>query len=678
MKRVLSILWYRIIGAIFRMFPIKRNRIVFGCFYGKGFGDNPKYIAEELLRRGGYELIWFVKRGLKSDEFPYGIKIVKRGTFSELFYLSTSKVWIDNARKPLGVRKRKKQFYIQTWHSSLRLKKIERDAEKSLDKDYIDAAKNDSSMIDLLVSGCRFSTEIYKNSFWYSGKIIECGTPRCDYLLANNDEECKNRIASRFGIDPKKKIILYAPTFRKNEAEEVYLDCGQLSKKLGNDYVVLVRMHPNTHLDVKQYKRVVNVSNYPDIQELLCGSDFLITDYSGCCFDMMIARKPCVLFVPDIDEYIRSNREMYFSLEELPFKKAKTVSGLVKTIINFDCRGYSSAIEKFCCKIGLKESGNATMEVCNIIENEITIKKKTIVNRMVSFAGKIRFYLVKRILFFNIRNKNIQNLAYREHCYSRLNRRYALIVDKFENRDKLEKPSNKIWFCWLQGLENAPKLVKECYSSLRKNMPNGMELIVLTKDNYSDYVSFPFYIVDKYKKGYICSAHFSDLLRLELLRKYGGLWIDSTVFVSSKINKDFFNNELFVFKNLSLNRNEELSVRASNWLIYSKYPSNNILCLTQKLLYTYWRENNIAVNYHIFHLFFTMASKKFVDDWERVPTFSNIPPHLLQFELNNEFSVERWNQIKSGSSFHKLNHRIKSEDSKSFYSKLICGELENE
>ena len=118
--------WYRWIGAIFRILPIKKGRIVFMNFFGKGYGDNPKYICEELIKHNNnnLELLWFVKKDTLGD-FPDKVKVIPRGTLKELYYLSTANVWVDNSRKHLGVKKRKKQLYIQTWHGGIALKKIE-------------------------------------------------------------------------------------------------------------------------------------------------------------------------------------------------------------------------------------------------------------------------------------------------------------------------------------------------------------------------------------------------------------------------------------------------------------------------------------------------------------------------------------------------------------------------
>lgn len=282
-------------------------------------------------------------------------------------------------------------------------------------------------------------------------------------------------------------------------------------------------------------------------------------------------------------------------------------------------------------------------------------------------------YISRNIRYFNVVNSNIIALAERERCYRKLKRKYRKILmnDKpISNDEKMIEKSNKIWICWFQGIENAPELVKTCYNSVLKNYKDK-EIIVLTEENYKKYVDIPEYILKKWKKGYISFAHFSDILRIELLSKYGGLWLDSTIFTTNKSDLVFNDDiELFVYKQVDLDRKNPLTVVASNWLIYAN-RDNNIINLTKKLLYQYWKEYNHAINYNIFHIFFKFATEVYQDEWKNVPTFNNISPHILQFELYEEFNDKRFEQIKNMSDFHKLNWRIKSENKNSFYNYIV-------
>lgn len=289
------------------------------------------------------------------------------------------------------------------------------------------------------------------------------------------------------------------------------------------------------------------------------------------------------------------------------------------------------------------------------------------------FLIKAIQYISRNIRYFNVVNPNIIALAERERCYRKLKRKYRKILINDEpiiNDEKIIEKSNKIWICWFQGIENAPELVKACYNSVLKNYKDK-EIIVLTEENYKKYVDMPEHIIKKWEKGYITFAHFSDILRIELLSKYGGLWLDSTIFTTKRSELVFNENiELFVFKQVDLDRKNSLSVVASNWLIYAN-KNNNIINLTKKLLYYYWKDYNYAINYNIFHIFFKLATEVYKDEWKNVPTFNNISPHILQFELNDDFQEIRFNEIKNMSDFHKLNWRIKSENKNSFYNYIV-------
>ncbi len=281
------------------------------------------------------------------------------------------------------------------------------------------------------------------------------------------------------------------------------------------------------------------------------------------------------------------------------------------------------------------------------------------VDKFLNLYRKGKVVILRNIKFFNIKNKIVKNLAYREYCYNKLYKQYKYVLKKdYELKER--ENADIIWTCWFQGIENAPLLVKKCLDSMKKHI-RGKKIIIITEKNYNQYVTIPDYIIKKWKKGIISYAHFSDLIRLELLNKYGGLWLDSTIYLTDDIlfeNPDF---SLFVFQNVQLNTSDMTSVIASNWLIYS-CKSNPILLTSRDLLFEYWKKNNKTINYNIFHLFFTMAAKKYKDIWDEMPIFNNINPHMLQFELLNNFKLKRWNQLKKMSPIHKLNHRIDEKD----------------
>lgn len=301
----------------------------------------------------------------------------------------------------------------------------------------------------------------------------------------------------------------------------------------------------------------------------------------------------------------------------------------------------------------------------NIIKH---IKNRTIFNIIIE---KVFF---KFINFFT-KNENTTTLYIQNHNFIKLKNKYKKYIQNYKVNLKKEK-SNKIWFCWLQGFDKAPDLVKACYNSLVENMPDN-EIIFLSEGNISQYIKFPDFINKKYLEGKIGRAHYSDLLRISLLCEYGGTWIDSTVLCTSKdFSKFIINQPFFVFKQVDLNRKGIQPIVASNWLISSE-KNNEICLLTRDLLFNYWKKNNYAKDYFIFHFFFTMATEKYSNIWNSLPTFNNINPHILQFELNNKYTVERWNQITNYSGFHKLNHHLNYNCEDTNYSMILKKYINN-
>lgn len=369
----------RICWIMYSIHPINENKIVICNYYGRGFSDNAKYIAMECIKRKlDYDIVWLVSNMEKNEEFPGSIRLVKYGSFKAIKELATARIWIDNSRKNYYTRKRKKQLYIQTWHGGIALKKIEKDAENALNKSYVKFAKKDSENADVFISNSKFNTNMYENAFWYDGEVLECGVPRND-LLFNNVKETTDKVKDFFNIDINKKIVMYAPTFRKDNNLDVYKfdyeKCIQeFNERFSEEYVMLIRLHPNvfhksTELNFNS-ENVLNASFYPDMQELLVAIDILITDYSSSMFDFMLTKKPCFIYASDIKNY-SDDRGFYFELKKLPFVISKSTEEMIRNIESFDKERYLDQVDKFLKEQGCVDDGNASSRVVDWIENNM-------------------------------------------------------------------------------------------------------------------------------------------------------------------------------------------------------------------------------------------------------------------------------------------------------------------
>lgn len=347
-----------------RMLPVRKNKIVISHFYGRGYGDNPRGIAEALLQQDRpLDIVWLC--GSPDEPLPDGIRRGSYGFFSRIFHLSTAKVWIDDCRK--GARcKKKNQIYLQTWHG-FALKRVEGDAISVLPEGYESYARRDAAQTDLMVAGSRFMEDCYRRAFWYTGPVACFGSPRND-ILFSPPAGLREKVYGTLRVPPEKKLVLYAPTFRANGSLEPYkLDAEKVinacQDRFGGEFAMLLRLHPNVADQAKHLSlgsgNVYPATAYPDIQELLAAADVVITDYSSLMFDFALTRRPVFQYAADIADY-RKDRDFNFPLEELPFPLAQNDEELERAVLDFDDGAYQKALERFFEKMGIREDGTAS------------------------------------------------------------------------------------------------------------------------------------------------------------------------------------------------------------------------------------------------------------------------------------------------------------------------------
>lgn len=375
-KRLMKGVFFHILPLLtLRIFPIDQRKVLIMNYEGKGFGDNGKYIAMALHHISSDIKIYWITDF--AETLPEYVTAVKKHSVDRLYHTATAKVWIDNSRKLSYIIKRKSQFYIQTWHGGIALKQVEKDAESHLDADYVCSAQKDSAMIDLMVSNSRFCTDMYRRAFWYDGEIMECGSPRVDILFSCSADQ-KKQIKEKLGFLAEDRIVLYAPTFRKDQGTSCYqLDFKRILKALSRDgkaWKFAVRLHPNIsgQADFLQYdSEIINATPYPDLYELMAVSDIVITDYSSLMFEAGFVKKPVFLFATDIEDY-KQDRNFYFDLDELPYPIATNNADLIKQIENFSESEYEAKVEAFNHSLGLKETGEASALVAERILEVMT------------------------------------------------------------------------------------------------------------------------------------------------------------------------------------------------------------------------------------------------------------------------------------------------------------------
>lgn len=250
-----------------------------------------------------------------------------------------------------------------------------------------------------------------------------------------------------------------------------------------------------------------------------------------------------------------------------------------------------------------------------------------------------------------------------------LSDRLAREVDDNKEWEQTEFPKI-IWWCWLQGLDQAPELTKNCLKSLKKQYPEYM-INVVTLDNLDHYLKLPRIIFDKYNRGWISGAHLSDVIRINLLAYYGGIWIDSTVFCSDdRMKKVIEESNMFMYQNLMTSNSQD--IKMSNWLMATK-KNNPFFLEVANVLNQYVESKNYFEDYFVCHVLLTLFAGKYTKIWNDMPVYNNINPHMMQYVMNDQFSEELYTRVLKNSSFHKLNRHVNLSDGDSFYNHLKEG-----
>ena len=382
MAKVFGNIFTLIIGCFTK---VQKGRIMCWAYSFKQYSCNPRYLTEYKNENNPeFEIFWVFRGDIDTSGIDRRIRCVRYKSLEYYKLVNTAEFFITNARTdPYRIywHKRPGQKYLMLWHGGVALKRIEKDAESQLSYSYLKKAKIDSKVCDLMISGCRFQTSLLKEKFWYDGEILERGIPRNDVFFKKESHVgMKERICRKYGISTESRLVLYAPTFRRDKSIEPYrINWSRIIPELtriysGEEVTVLLRLHPNLigKADTSSLindKAVIDVTRYHDMQELLCVADMLITDYSSSMFDITMLKKPCLLYATDIEKY---DRGYYFSFTELPFPLARNEEQLIENMQHFDKETYAGNVDRFFDRhIGLCEDGNASKAIADWLTRHI-------------------------------------------------------------------------------------------------------------------------------------------------------------------------------------------------------------------------------------------------------------------------------------------------------------------
>ena len=344
----------RLMFRIVRRLPADPNRVVFESGLGRQYADSPRYLYEELVRRGSpMRKIWAYHGKIHTDDLR--TEVVERLSVAYFWHLARAKYWVNSQNFPYYLKRRPDGVFVQTWHGTP-LKRMLRDVAEVHGRDdgYIDRMLQAAAQWSVLVSPSPYASKAIGGAYGYTGPVLELGYPRNDSLLAENRDELAERVRRRLGLPAGKRYVLYAPTFRDDQVTnrkgrfgfELPFDLTRAVERLAPDTVLLLRMHVVVssviEIPVELQGRVVDVSAYSEIQDLYLISDAVVTDYSSVFFDYALMRRPIVFYAYDLDDYrdrlrgfyldypadlpgpvVTSEDELYDALNDLPGVQAR-------------------------------------------------------------------------------------------------------------------------------------------------------------------------------------------------------------------------------------------------------------------------------------------------------------------------------------------------------------------
>lgn len=218
-------------------------------------------------------------------------------------------------------------------------------------------------------------------------------------------------------------------------------------------------------------------------------------------------------------------------------------------------------------------------------------------------SWKLSFETLVSLLYFvpAFKRDSIYKIVQKKHKFvlDYLKEAYSYRIDQYKEIEAVVNLPEKhyIWVMWWQGEEKAPDLVKMCINSIRKNA-NGAEVVVINKNNYKDYADIPEYIIDKHQRGIISFAQLSDIMRVFLISKHGGLWLDSTIYVSQPIPESIFSKPLYSL-HTSLKETPFIQNDRIHCFVLGGTPGSKPFMFEKDFLSDYWREQDVIVDYYL-------------------------------------------------------------------------------
>ncbi|GAA2723720.1 MULTISPECIES: CDP-glycerol glycerophosphotransferase family protein [Streptomyces] len=360
--------------------PVDGELVVFEALEGRGYADSPRYIHEEVRRRGlPLRCVW--SHAGSTASFPADAELVRRGSWEYVRLLARARYWVDSHGFPALLAKRPQTRYLQTWHGQA-FKHMGFDIPELRLAGPEQRRRHREAVArwDALVCPSEDFERTFVRANAYPGELLHTGLPRNDVLVRKDEPEQRDRALAareRLQIPEDRKVLLYAPTFRdgaRGSGESVRVDLARLLTGpggVGEEWTVVVRPHYYEHFTVPRElgHAVRDGREFTDPNDLMLASDALLTDYSSVMFDYANLGRPILLYADDYEDYRSATRGAYYDLAEIAPGPVLTDTGDLAAVLRdlpAVADQWAGAYAKFRARFNPHETGRSSKAVVDL------------------------------------------------------------------------------------------------------------------------------------------------------------------------------------------------------------------------------------------------------------------------------------------------------------------------
>lgn len=255
-----------------------------------------------------------------------------------------------------------------------------------------------------------------------------------------------------------------------------------------------------------------------------------------------------------------------------------------------------------------------------------------------------------------LKPKSISAFANKRHDKIE-NKILSIVGHDVFNTDNLNQSANNgqnnIWVLWLQGEGNMPELVKVCLESIKQNAGDH-KVVVLSNSNLYEYIQLPERITILYQDGIISNAHYSDIIRMTLLSRYGGIWIDATILLTSNLDSIISNTNLYTIKNKTQGNN--VSDRRWTGFFIATEPMNPLPVIVDRIFMRYWEKENVLIDYFLIDYAIDLAYKYNATVKEQIDSITENNPQIYDLLplLPQKYDANEFEALTKDTSVFKL------------------------